>query len=1503
MPVPVETLWSMKKLNVIFAATALLMLATMLWMMWHDHDRKWRHMQTDYFDLRSAMSHLTVLAFDSPEEQARFKQLEEAVARAEASLDSKEVEAARSEVKRLGGLKLAVALAYGNLNAEIQVTAFLVEEHVTLHGADDPRTEAAQAKYSEQMVELVRLKADQDEVLDDLAAAQAALKAMEKGVTAARKARDQYVKQKSDAERDYALYGKGITRSIFNLVGFDYLTPKATPGRQEVRQVYMPDIRFNFNYLDSYQTDRCITCHVGIDNPDMTRENFVRQGEKALQSAAVREVMARRTPEYLKALRGRLADVRKEVTNEGLAQMDEKDRQTFVRSVLRESNVYVESIERPAVESTAGSSEEPRPIATAAADDKSLTRGKLEDLIEGRVAEILGARRPRAADSDKRLDYREMDHRQRASYEASVLAVVNDYLEEIGRPRVKLNKVLLAHPKLDLYVDPESAHPMIRMGCTVCHEGSGQETDFILAAHTPRTRQQQHDWERDYGEKAAGFLPLNSFHMVEEFWEHPMFPADYASASCTKCHDRAMDLERHRTERLLTRVPKDNPGTVETALRIVEGRQLFTEVGCINCHNVDGLGDSRRVGPDLARVDEKLNTGFMERWIEYPNDFRPSTRMPHFFRQENNLPSSRNDADPDPILRTETEIQAMTHYLLTFSRSFDPVPLPAGVAGDAGRGEQLFTSIGCLACHANLDAHDPSDDAGRTIGERWIVTELMMADGESAEAAKASYDGMSKNDRVRFAMRRFDSQRREKAKKAALAEELAADSEGRDPDEGMMYVPPVFTLFAPELSGLGTKLIPDADDSAQRQRAMLWLTNWLRDPRHYSVTAKMPSLFQDSYYWKEAPSERPVRRDQDLMDLAAYLLGLRNDDFDVTPIADDAAHQAEARRLIRLLLGGQNTTSVTEKILDDKPAARDERFGRLSAAIVQQTYKSFGGGRAGRQLAEAKFADQSLENRQKLYLGMKMIGHYGCYACHNVTGFEDASRPGTDQSGWGQKYITQLDFAFYSPPFEEEIERQPEVFGKVYPESAEFEHLVRDLGRNPDQEILHNHASFAYHKLMNPRIWDRKKVKRPYDKLKMPNFYFTEEESRALVTYLLSRRDPWVTEAVKVDYDGTPAGKIADGRALVRELNCVGCHAIEADWANLHQYFKDDSSLSDLDPVGKRFMPPLLWGQGAKVQSGWMHRFLGNVEMLRPWHNVRMPSFHLTTDDRTTLVEYFVGLVQDESEVLRGQVAPVLAHIAAARAEVGTDGNEPGEADESIGADWFVDQTLAGEAAFLKDWAVSHTQETPYSFQVEPGAALADRVDSQMTGHQNALRRARFLSDLYDIDYPFPRKVSAPMTDEQYELGRELFFNQKCLSCHVAGDPSAEGTTSDVKAPNFALTYERLRYDWLVGWMQDPQAIQPGANMPQIFQEGSAFSSLAEDQRAELEGKFGKTAEAQMGLLVDFLYALGNRRDTVVQPGGVGEAGGEMGEIEFDFDEEAPASQPTSRPAEVEFDF
>jgi len=1519
MPVTENTLWNMRRLNLVFGISALLGLISFFWMMKHDIERPWRGMQTQYFNARSSLYHLTAVTYETPEKQAEYQKLKDDVEQAKAALEqdavADELAALNKQLNTLEGELQGVSLSFGNINAKLGVQVFHLQEATGIQGKSGAALAAVQEEYDQLEARVEELKVKKQDLEDSIKGIKGQIKEIRAPLVSAQRNLQDFEKGLNDARSAAQRFGPGVVRTLINLPILDYAPPKGVPGRQEVKNLFMKDLRFDMNFTDTYLIDRCTTCHIANDNPDFTRDNLVDQAQQAMMVEKVAEVIKRENEKLLQELDRVLADVDASM-NDG--------KQKFINAFIHATNKWLKAAHRPTIRTEK---------VQRAFEDTTPDRGTIQSEIEKQVRSILAAAAPTVGD-DRPLRWDEMTEEEQERYFKSLMASMNCYLEnndEQSRPKIEFGKVLEAHPRLDLFVSPTSPHPMNKMGCTVCHEGSGQETDFIMAIHTPNSEEQREEWNDKYIVREAG-IPLTNPHVAEEFWERPMLKSEHVSASCRKCHEQLYDLDNYKT------------ASLPEAHNVVEGRDLYAKVGCINCHNIDGMSDYRKVGPDLTYVASKLDTAFLERWIEYPNEFRPSTRMPHFFKQENNLvpPSvgsaaegdsdTYNEFDPTPVLRTETEIQAITEYLEVFSKSWEPEPLPENLQGDVARGEELFTQIGCLACHVNLDATDPLDDEGRTFAESWLVKDIAMEKAWSKieqmrkegvapevdqyeeiieaemEPAKADFDAMSKNDRVRYASRQFTRNKRQKAlleskTEAFLAEnelKLAPHTDVADPFK--LYVPPEFTRQGPELSGMGSKLIPEEGNEAQAQRGMRWLYNWLKHPRHYAEGTLMPKMFRDNYYQLEAPETQQLKNDQDMLDVAAYLLTLRNDEFDQTPIADDDEHRDMRERLIRDLLGGQNTATVVELIVNDEKASDSSPYGPLTESIVNQTYRSFGGGDEGRQHVAALLDEKAptLEQRRKLFLGMKMVSHYGCYACHTIAGFEDASRPSIDMSQWAQKFISQLDFAFFSPIFEYERDEKPEVFEHLYREDdPAFSHLVRDTAQeaedliahakeensfagNPEQHILHNHATYAHYKIRNPRIWDRNKPRKPYEKSKMPNYFFTAEEAEALTAYILSRREANVRESVQINYDDTPIGRVARGREISRQLNCIGCHTIEGNnAATIHQYYSSDTSLSDTNPISQRFKPPSLWGEGAKIQNDWLVTFFNNVEMLRPWLNVRMPSFYLSNEDTTALVEYFAGLTQVESEHLDDAMLPVVKYMQQVHA------GEMPDADPH----WFFRDNLEDQAEFIKEYALRHEQTTRYDFDDSQAENREERAEALSFGFEKALERTDFLRDVYDIPYPFTDTETHTISDEDtYKLGEQFFYDLKCLACHVAGDPSMPGTTTEIKAPNFALTWKRLRYEWAVKWLYNPKALQPGTNMPQIFPGGkSFFQDYPEETRKEKEAAYGATAEEQAKLLVDWLFTLGARGDTAIQPGAVEaqqkakEAAEQEGDLDIDF--------------------
>ena len=297
-----------------------------------------------------------------------------------------------------------------------------------------------------------------------------------------------------------------------------------------------------------------------------------------------------------------------------------------------------------------------------------------------------------------------------------------------------------------------------------------------------------------------------------------------------------------------------------------------------------------------------------------------------------------------------------------------------------------------------------------------------------------------------------------------------------------------------------------------------WLFDWVRDPKHYSTETYMPDL---------------RLTDAEVADVATYLVGLTGGAGTGAGAVYDAA-------------------DVEAVLLD------------YMRAIVPF------------EEAQAEIAGMSPGERQ-LELGRRAIGRYGCFSCHEISGFEDAQAIGTELSQEGTKLLPQFDFAFI-------------------------------------HDIPHTKRDWIKQKLEEPRVYDRNRILQPLEKLRMPDFGFSEAEARLLTTAVLSfQRDV----QPKVSHVPRSARKddIIDGRNLVRRRNCVGCHEIEGDGGDYRDLVEEPS-----------LAPPLLTPEGAKVQPDWLYAFFQGPITIRPWLDVRMPTFGLDDAHWNDVLDYFAAI-------------------------------------------------------------------------------------------------------------------------------------------------------------------------------------------------------------------------------------------------------------------------------------
>ncbi len=248
--------------------------------------------------------------------------------------------------------------------------------------------------------------------------------------------------------------------------------------------------------------------------------------------------------------------------------------------------------------------------------------------------------------------------------------------------------------------------------------------------------------------------------------------------------------------------------------------------------------------------------------------------------------------------------------------------------------------------------------------------------------------------------------------------------------------------------------------------------------------------------------------------------------------------------------------------------------------------------------------------------GKKWVRHFGCAGCHEISGLEDEGRIGTELTTEGSKPIERLDFALLT----ETAQR-----GGSEP-ITDPDDLAR-LPEGPAKQPWYDDKGFFEHKLAEPNIWDKGKIKPEEEKLRMPNLHLTKEQVRALTTFLMGSQE----SALPITYQYKPLDyrrDIQEGWWVIRKYNCMGCHQLipgqKTSLMALARYQEAQEQL-----------PPKLLTEGARVDPQWLLHFLTNPSLsdadtnrngIRPYLQVRMPTFSFSENELGKLVRFFQAL-------------------------------------------------------------------------------------------------------------------------------------------------------------------------------------------------------------------------------------------------------------------------------------
>ncbi len=314
----------------------------------------------------------------------------------------------------------------------------------------------------------------------------------------------------------------------------------------------------------------------------------------------------------------------------------------------------------------------------------------------------------------------------------------------------------------------------------------------------------------------------------------------------------------------------------------------------------------------------------------------------------------------------------------------------------------------------------------------------------------------------------------------------------------------------------------------------------------------------------------------------------------------------------------------------------------------------------------------------------------------------------------------------------------------------------------------------------------------PLSRSRMPDFRLSPQESRQLTAHLIRLRPEGVLPVGSVQ---TPAE--ADGSALFQRLACRACHIFAE---------RGGQAAPDLSLVSQR------------LQKAWVALYLLDPQAADP--RSPMPRPGIAPGEASALSSYlYAGSLssppkgpdaRDEEEATRG--AALFRDLACRACHRRPDEDVP----ERVGPDLtFVGDKLHAE--WLKVFLRKPHPVRPWLRARMPTFGLTDAEVEQVTA---------FLATLRDQGLPpFSPHLQAGggASPDILQAGARLASREylSCSSCHLGGDSAPEGPEEEW-APDLRLAGRRLRPEWIVRWLMDPQRLLPGTKMPSFFADADS---------------------------------------------------------------------------------
>ena len=425
-------------------------------------------------------------------------------------------------------------------------------------------------------------------------------------------------------------------------------------------------------------------------------------------------------------------------------------------------------------------------------------------------------------------------------------------------------------------------------------------------------------------------------------------------------------------------------------------------------------------------------------------------------------------------------------------------------------------------------------------------------------------------------------------------------------------------------------------------------------------------------------------------------------------------------------------------------------------------------------------------------------------------------------------------------------------------------HTVDGLGSDfaPALDSVGNKVKPSYLRkwIENPREYD--------PDTSMPSLRLSNRELDNVVAYLMSLKQ--ATPSPVSDSIGEV--DVQEGEKLVRTYGCFGCHDIPG--------FENESKVgADLGEFGAKLYDELDFGDTLEedVAHSWHGWTIGKLTDPRRYQTrriiSRMPVFQnlKNSEEDAKAIAVLLKSFQPQPYPLNYIFEHAVETHRVEKQRQIDDGRRVVKKYNCTGC-----HIIEGEGGDYEKVIVSHEgldqitakQLSPPTLQAEGARVYPDwlfdflkapsdiryglkvRMPTFDMSDEDATTLVKYFSALDDEPFPY-ETIEQPISKRaELQVGKQIFDALKCDSCHPSQGEIIPAGSDKAGRPDLSLAKTRLKADWLIDWMKDPQSFQKGTAMPQAW-------PIAGGQHMAVPGFADDDAEKQIQLVRDYLISLG----------------------------------------------